>query len=90
MTEARGRFQVTVLDNVIYAIGGSNGEQILFHSYSKSRNLKREFLKRHFKEILVNLLSQHRKKNEKSNIHFISSENTFSLYKAAITPLGEC
>lgn len=25
MTEARGRFQVTVLDNVVYAIGGSNG-----------------------------------------------------------------
>lgn len=26
MTEARGRFQVTVLDNIVYAIGGSNGK----------------------------------------------------------------
>lgn len=26
MTDARGRFQITVLDNVVYAIGGSNGE----------------------------------------------------------------
>lgn len=27
MSEARGRFQVTVLDNVVYAIGGSNGKR---------------------------------------------------------------
>lgn len=35
MTEARGRFQITVLDNVVYAIGGSNGmcihHQFNFH-----------------------------------------------------------
>lgn len=28
MIEARGRFQITVLDNVVYAIGGSNGKFI--------------------------------------------------------------
>lgn len=27
MTEARGRFQITVLDGVVYAIGGSNGKE---------------------------------------------------------------
>lgn len=31
MTEARGRFQITVLDNVVYAIGGSNGTIQIFH-----------------------------------------------------------
>lgn len=26
MLEARGRFQVTILDEVVYAVGGSNGK----------------------------------------------------------------
>lgn len=29
MTDARGRFQITVLENVVYAVGGSNGEHKL-------------------------------------------------------------
>lgn len=49
MTEARGRFQITVLDKIVYAIGGSNG---MFCDFEKKDVFRKLF------EMLLLLLLQ--------------------------------